>query len=188
MGLSLYACCGCKLNTKCTGCKVSAFADSFLGLPGAVLNNFATLVDALITSEMHEAPQHEKLLLVCDTPEYLRTHASFPALPVAVKSSIISKICFDHGIPTRMIQQLPTIIQNAPMALFKPAKQTLTDSVVVVTFEIKNGAPVIIPIRKNQQVGRNQYYNLVTSMYGKEGPDPVQKWEADGLLIWKSQP
>jgi hypothetical protein len=145
-----------------------------------VLSNYQSLVDVLIQDELDGKPHHEKILLLGDTPEYLVEKAQFPPLQLAIKSSILSKACFDHGIATPMLKRLPDII-GSPKCLFRSASQV--GSVVVVTLEIKGGNPIVIPLRPNMQVGRGAFYNLVVSMYAKQGPDPIIKWKDDGLLI-----
>jgi len=149
------------------------------------------LVDVLIKDEMNGKPQHEKLLILGNTPRQLIQSAGFPELPLAIKAKVISKACFDHGIATSMLKRLPDIIAN-PKCIFKSANAQQSDSVVVLTLEIKNESPIIIPIIKYQQVGRQSQkagrqnaYNLVTSVYAKEGPNPERKWREQGLLLWE---
>lgn len=151
---------------------------------GKILSNYATLVDVLIHNEMKGISNHERIVDLGDTPQLLIDTCGFPALPLAIKASTISKICFDHGISTAVIKRLPDII-SSPKCLFQSANKQHTDSVVVLTFEIKGGSPIIVPIRQNMKAGRKSY-NFVTSMYAKEGPNPEVKWRKDNLLIWES--
>ncbi|ENM5816220.1 hypothetical protein V4V51_003769 [Vibrio mimicus] len=144
------------------------------------MSNYATLVDVLITDETKGIKNHERILELGCTPDILLRECGFPDLPLVIKASTISKICFDHGVPTSMIKRLPEIVSN-PKSLFRSA--SVADSVVVVTFEIKGGAPIIVPIRKAANVGRRKC-NVVTSMYAKEGKDPETKWTQENLLIW----
>lgn len=150
------------------------------------MNNYSSLVEALVKSEMEGQPQHELVLLLGETPSYLIRHCGFPPLPLSIQGKIISKAVFDHGIPTSFLKRLQTtIIENEPKCVFTPADPRHQGSVVVLTLEQHRGAPIIIPIRMTQKIGRNQTHNLITSVYGKEGPDPEVKWKADGLLIWE---
>lgn len=149
------------------------------------MSNYATLVDVLINNEMKGVKNHERILELGSTPQLLIDECKFPNLPFAIKASTISKICFDHGIATSLIQRLPDLV-NSPKCLFNPANTSLTGSVVVLTFEFKELAPIIISIRQDMMSGRNRY-NFVTSMYAKEGPDPEKKWRSNNLLIWDSQ-
>lgn len=135
---------------------------------------------------MQGIKNHERVLELGDTPIILIDECGFPELPLAIKASTISKICFDHGIGTSVIQRLPDIVAS-PKGLFRSANVRFTDSVVVLTFEVKTVGPVIVSIRQNMMIGRNKHYNVVTSMYAKEGDDPEAKWKADNLLIWDSQ-
>ncbi len=133
---------------------------------------------------MNGKPQHEHIVHLGNTPEYLAQYAQFPNLTLAISAKVLSKAVFDHGIRTSFIKKLPDIIGN-PQCLFKSANPNQSDSVVVLTFEVQGSSPIVIPIRKNQQVGRTEYYNLVTSIYGKDGPDPARKWKRDNLLLWE---
>ena len=148
------------------------------------MNNYSSLVDILIQDETIGQPKHERLLDLGATPQYLIDHAGFPNLSIAIKAKVIGKAYFDHGIPTSLIKKLPDILGN-PKCLFKSANEHQQDSVIVLTFEIKGESPIIVPIKKNVQIGRNQYYNLVTSLYAKEGPNPEQKWKSSKLLLWE---
>lgn len=148
------------------------------------MNNYSSLVDILIKDEMDNRPQHERLLHICHTPEYLKIHAGFPDLPMAITGKVIGKAHFDHGIHKNLIKNLPDVLLDAK-CIFKSANPHHTDSIVLLTLEMQRSYPVIIPIRRNHQVGRGQNYNLVTSIYGKEGPDPEAKWKSDGLLLWE---
>lgn len=148
------------------------------------MSNFHTLVDAIIKSEMNGLPMHEQVLEIGKTPSILIDEAGFPDIDLAVNAKVISKMCFDHGLPTSMLKRLPEII-NDPKSLFLSANPHQTDSVVVMTFEVKGSYPIIIPIQKNRKVGRNKIYNLVTSGYAKEGNNPDKKWRDKGLLIWE---
>lgn len=148
------------------------------------MSNYATLVDLLIQNEMKGIQNHERILELGDTPEILVAECGFPQLPFAIKASTLSKICFDHGIATSVIKRIPDIVAS-PKCLFKSANPNFVDSVVVLTFELKNGDPIVVSVRQNMQAGR-KYYNFVTSMYQKEGQNPEVKWKAKDLLIWET--
>ncbi len=148
----------------------------------ARMDNYTSLIDALIKSEMDGHPRHEMVLDLGPTPEFLLLHAAFPALNLVLKGSVVGKACFDHGIATSILKRLPEIIAT-PKSLYRPANSGLIDSVVVMTLETKGGCPIIVPIRKQQRIGRTGVFNTVTSIYAKEGPDPEKKWRRDGLLI-----
>jgi len=149
------------------------------------LNNYTSLVDTIIKNEVAGLPMHEIVLDLGPTPDYLIRHAGFPILNLGISASVISKAHFDHGIVASKLKKLPQIIA-APKHLYKSANAHQVDSVVVLTLEIKGTSPIIVPIRKNRQIGRNDFRNLVTSMYGKDGPDPELKWKREGLLLWSS--
>jgi len=154
------------------------------------MDNFGKLVELLIKLESEGKPKLGHLLQIGNTPKYLIKYAGFPALPLAIKYPVISKICFDHGISTSFIKALPKIIAT-PKAIFKPSLDHHNDTIVVLTFKLKGSNSIVIPIQKNQISGRHKetllpiHYNLIKSMYAKEGYDPMVKWHDDGLLIWK---
>lgn len=150
------------------------------------MSNYSTLVDILIKNEMQGINNHERILDLGDTPQLLIEQCGFQPLPLVIKASTVSKICFDHGISTSNIQKLPELI-SSPKCLFKSANSKQADSVVVLTFEVKNAGPVIVSIRQNTMIGRGKYFNVITSMYAKEGDNPEVKWKANNLLIWDSQ-
>ena len=131
-------------------------------------------------------PRHELLVSLGRTPEYLIEHVGFPDLELAIKGSIVGKACFDHGITPSMLKRLHEVVAT-PQHVFKSDNRAFEDTVVVLTFETKAESPIIIPIQKNRRIGReNQCYNLVASVYGKEGPDPIKKWTDSGLLLWSA--
>lgn len=148
----------------------------------ALHNNFRTLVQTVIAAGMSGTPMHERILELGPTPQLLIDHG-FPELPLIIKAKTIDKICFDHGIPTNVIERMPKLIAT-PTHLFKSNSPTARgESVVVVTIEVKNAAPIIIAVQKNKKTGRRDV-NEIASMYAKEGPNPVQKWSEEGLLLW----
>lgn len=150
------------------------------------MNNYSTLIDLLIKAEVAGTPRHETILLLGQTPDCLVRTAAFPALPLAIQGSTVSKAFFDHGITLSFLQRLPDILQR-PKCLFRPANPAQADSVVVLTFELKGFTPIIVPVRQNRTLGRRQQLNVVTSVYGKEGPDPEARWKAQGLLLWQAR-
>lgn len=148
------------------------------------MDNYRTAVDILIKDEVAGNPHHERVLVLGATPEILCTKCGFTPLPLAISGKVISKACFDHGIGTNILKGLYKIVANSK-SIYKSADPKFTDSVVLITVETHNSWPIVIPIRKNQNVGRGTYLNMIVSIYGKEGPDPATKWEQKGLLLWK---
>jgi Phage MuF-C-terminal domain len=59
-------------------------------------------------------------------------------------------------------------------------------NMVVLTYELKAGAPIIIPIARDRQIGRGPLVNELVSMYAKTGPDPTRRWKCQGLLLWEN--
>jgi len=149
------------------------------------VNNYTSLVDVLIKAETVGKPQHERVLVLGKTPKVLLANG-FDDSPLVMTGKVLSKAVFDHGISTNILKRLPNIIAS-PKCIFKPANIGFTDTVVVLTIELNNLSPIVIPIRKNQMIGRSNKYNLVASVYGKQGPNPELKWKRDGLLLWDSK-
>ncbi|MCH9782272.1 MAG: hypothetical protein K0U65_00110 [Gammaproteobacteria bacterium] len=149
------------------------------------MNNYTALIDALIKSELDGDPQHEKVIILGATPSYLQSHGQFPDLDLVILGKTVGKAFFDHGIKTPLLKRLPQILDE-PKCLFRSANPDQTDSVVVLTIEVKGSAPIVVPIRQRQRIGRNGLFNVVTSVYPKEGPDPEVKWDRQGLLIWRN--
>lgn len=143
--------------------------------------NFKTLVGQVIRSESEGNPVHELILEIGQTPKLL-LDLGFPDLVFIVKAKTIGKIYFDHGIKQSVIERIPEIINN-PQAIFRSA--TNPTQGVIVTYELKGVSPVIMAVHRDKPIGRNKTANELASMYGKEGIDPMLKWEKDGLLLWR---
>lgn len=153
------------------------------------MSNFSILVKQLIQQEMARgAYQHELVLELGPTPDLLVREAGFPKLDLVVKYKAISKMCFDHGIGTSTIQNIPNLIKN-PKCLYRSTK--IPNSAVVLTFEWHSGFPIVIAVHANKSVSRISVdllrrCNEVKTMYAKEGPDPTVKWKDQGLLLWEA--
>ena len=150
------------------------------------MNNFSNLVDSIIKDEIAGYPRHELVLNLGKTPDFLQKIAGFPDHELVITGKVIGKACFDHGIGPSLLKRLPDII-NSPKSIFKSANPDQTDSVIVLTYELKGSAPIIMPIKHSKEIGRNGIFNIITSIYGKEGPDPEVKWEKQGLLLWNDK-
>jgi hypothetical protein len=143
--------------------------------------NYETLVDLVIKAETAGKPRHELLLDVCATPAFLLALKLSP-LRIVIKAKTVGKAFFDHGLTQGQIERVPAMLGN-PKAIYKSA--TRPGSVVVLTYEIKGGSPIIVPIAKDQAIGRGPLVNEVSSVYAKTGPDPTPGWKAQGLLLWE---
>ncbi len=141
--------------------------------------NFEASVHLILQAAAAGKPHHEVVLSLGPTPPYLLGFG-FPDLELKIQASTIDKSHFLHGITRSMINRLGDIIQS-PKALYKSA--TVVGTAVVVTFEQKNGRPILVPIHPNRLIGRD-VVNLVTSIYDKE-PEVESRWAAKGLLLWK---
>jgi len=61
---------------------------------------------------------------------------------------------------------------------------------VVVTYEVKNANPIIVPIHPNKQKTRTEFFNVVASVYPKDSTNGTSievLWKADGLLLWEGK-
>ena len=144
--------------------------------------NYETLIDVVIKAETAGKPRHELVLDVCATPEFLLTYG-FSPWRLVIKAKTIGKVFFDHGLTQGQIERIPVMLDK-PKALYTSA--TRPGSVVILTFETKAGSPLIVPIAKNQTIGRGPLVNEVSSVYAKTGPDPTPSWKAQGLLLWEA--
>lgn len=141
--------------------------------------NFQASVQLILQTSLAGRPHHEHVLSLGATPAYLIEHAGFPALDLVIKGSAVDKAHFDHGIPKSMLYRLADIIAS-PKALYRSA--TIQSSAVVITFEVKDGAPILIPLHANKLVGRS-HVNVVASVYNKEAT-VEQRWANAGLKLW----
>lgn len=76
---------------------------------------------------------------------------------------LLSKAVFDHSISTNILKRLASIIANHK-CIFKSANIGFLDTVVVLIIELHNLSPIVIPVRKNQMIGRSNKYNIVASI------------------------
>lgn len=144
--------------------------------------NFQAAIQLILKASQDGRPQHEAVLVVCDSPGYL-VDAGFPQLPIAIMGSTVDKAHFDHGVTRGMLTRLGEIIQH-PKALYRSA--THPTSTVVVAFETKTGSPLLVPLHRDRKVGRSSRFNIVASVYCKE-PNVESRWREKGLLIWKAE-
>ena len=143
--------------------------------------NFETLVDLVICAEKEGKPRHELILTVGLTPERL-VSLGFEALRVIVKAKTIGKMFFEHGLTQGLVERIPAMLE-APQAIYR--SDTHPTNMVVLTYELKAGSPIIIPVARDRKIGRGPLVNEVVSMYAKTGPDPIRRWKCHGLLLWE---
>lgn len=141
--------------------------------------NFKAAVQLILQASQDGKPKHEAVLSLGATPQFLLENG-FPALPLNIKGATIDKAHFDHGITRGVLERLGDIIAS-PKALYRSA--TVHGASVVITFEMKAGSPILIPIHANKSVGRTSA-NLVASVYAKEAT-VEQRWKKEGLLLWE---
>lgn len=143
--------------------------------------NFKAALQLILQASMDGKPKHEAVLSLGATPQFLLDNG-FPALPLKIKGAVIDKAHFDHGITRGVLERLAEII-TTPKALYKSA--TVQGTAVVITFEMKAGNPILVPIHGNKPVGR-ALANLVASVYAKDAADVEIKWKKEGLLLWEN--
>jgi Phage MuF-C-terminal domain len=146
-----------------------------------VKTNFETLVNLVICAEKESKPRHELVLNIGLTPQRL-VGLGFDALTLVVKAKTIGKMFFEHALTQGQIEKIPAMLE-APRAIYR--SDTHPTNMVVLTYELKAGFPIIIPIARDRQVGRGPLVNEVVSMYAKTGPDPTRRWRDQGLLLWE---
>ena len=113
--------------------------------------NFKAAVQLILQASMDGKPKHEAVLSLGATPQFLLDNG-FPELPLSIKGAVIDKAHFDHGITRGVLERLAEII-TTPKALYKSA--TVQGTAVVITFEMKAGSPILVPIHGNKPVGRS---------------------------------
>ena len=143
--------------------------------------NFETLVDLVICSDKEGRPRHELVLNVGPTPESL-VRLGFNALALVVKAKTIGKMFFDHGLTQGHIEKIPAMLEG-PQAIYR--SDTHPTNMVVLTYELKAGSPIIIPVARDRQIGRGPLVNEIVSMYAKTEPNPFRRWREQGLLLWE---
>jgi Phage MuF-C-terminal domain len=147
-----------------------------------IAQNFAALVDAIIESSLQgRAVAKEQIGQLGSTPQLLQ-RLGLPSLPLGIKGKVIEKVVMDHGIPKSMLKRLHQIVAD-PQAIYR-AVAPHPVGVVILSFEITGLGSVIVSIASKQQVGRERWMNLVTSMYAKEDKAAFERWKAAGQLVW----
>ena len=150
---------------------------------------FKTALNLLIKSMIHDdgsgqPTNHQILIPIGPTPRVL-LDIGMPELQLAILGKVVDKILFEHGIPKGTILRLYSLLES-PQAIFRG--HLGNPGSAVVTFELKNMAPIIIAIHPDKPIGRARY-NAVASMYAKEtktGVSIIERWTREGLLLWKS--
>jgi len=73
-----------------------------------------------------------------------------------------------------------------PKAIYR--SETRPESVVVFTYEINAGCPIVIPVSPSSPTGRGPRTNLILSMYGKDGPRPAAGVGGRGTVALEEYP
>lgn len=152
---------------------------------------FKTALGLLIKSMMQDGAakqhvNHQLILPIGPTPQVL-LDLGMPDVQLVISGKVVDKVLFEHGIPKGTIERLYSLLE-APKAIYKGHQSNPGSA--VVTYEVKNLAPIIIAIHPNKQMGRvGNVYNNVASMYAKEtraGESIEDRWTREGLLLWKA--
>ena len=159
--------------------------------------NYKTLLGMVlkdITNPANNNPvlHHQRILTLGPTPQVL-IDVGMPQLPIVILGRVVDKAVFDHGMTKGLLERLYTLIAT-PKAVYQ-AHQGQPGS-VVVTYEVKNTAPIIVAIHPNKQMGgrgdRTAFYNNIASVYDKQSSRPGEtievRWKKEGLLLWEAPP
>ncbi len=150
---------------------------------------FKTALGLLIKSMTHDGvtnqkANHQVVLPIGLTPKVL-LDIGMPELQLAIVGKVVDKVFFDHGIAKGTLERIYSLLES-PKAIYKGHHDNPGSA--VVTFEVKNSAPIIIAIHPDKQMGRIRYNNIA-SMYAKNSGGGVQieeRWTKEGLLLWKA--
>lgn len=151
-------------------------------LDGVVNELGAEFARAVHESLGRQEPQRGLFHSLGQTPAVLRA-VGLRDLPLRIGDGVVQKMHFEHGLPERVIAELPRAI-GEPIMVF--GSETMPGSFVVVTDLEHNGAPVIVSVKPDAAAGR-AIVNLVTSGYAKDRPGVMQRWVDDGLLRYVDQ-
>ena len=133
------------------------------------------------TYEQSQPKNHQIILTIGATPAIL-TSLGMQKLPIAMTGKVVDKSYFDHGVTKATLEKIYPLIAQ-PKAIY----QSTTIGQVVLTYELKNTQPLIVAMHPNKQLGgRSNFYNVVSSIYYKEGETPELKWVKQGLLMWRA--
>jgi Phage MuF-C-terminal domain len=91
-------------------------------------------------SEQLPRPGIELIRGIGSTPER-QVGLGFQDPRLAVKAKTIGKMFFEHGLTQGLIEKIPAILE-APKAIYR--SDTHPTNMVVLTYELKAGAPIII--------------------------------------------
>ena len=136
-------------------------------------------VAILLLSKIKSVPDIPAVPWICAVVPALSTMRKYPATPAAVAVPV--------HVPSLVLDaEEAAFIQSAGKAIYK-AHQNQPGS-VVVTYEVKDSMPIVIPVHPNQQKTRTESFNVVASMYPKNsGNEPIEmRWKREGLLLWES--
>jgi hypothetical protein len=106
---------------------------------------------------------------------------------VVTSVRLLLKIMEKHGLSPETVASLRELILK-PVAVYESA--TERDSIVVVTVEMPDGKnPLLVAIRVDVPDSANKpNMHWMASAYAKDDPAVIERWEANGLLIWKREP
>lgn len=110
-----------------------------------------------------------------------------PDRAVVTSVRLLVKVMEKHGLSPELTASLRALILK-PIAVYESA--TERNSIVVVTIEMPDGRnPLLVAIRVDVPDSANKpNMHWMVSAYAKDDPAIIQRWEANGLLIWKPEP
>ncbi|SDH06824.1 MULTISPECIES: hypothetical protein [unclassified Duganella] len=148
---------------------------------------FKTALGLLLKSmtqddEAKQKSNNQVILPIGKTPQVL-LDLGMPDLQLAITGKVVGKVYFEHGIPKGTLERIYAMLEM-PKAVFKGHLDNPGSA--VLTYEVKNMAPIIIAVHPNKQMGRLSYNN-VASVYAKStaGRESIEdRWTREGLLLW----
>lgn len=148
------------------------------------------LKDLTDSANCNSVLHHQRILTLGPTPQVL-IDIGMPQLPLVISGRVVDKAFFDHGMTKGLLEQLYKLIAN-PKAAYQGHQDQPGSA--VVTYETKDGAPIIAAIHPNKQMGgrgdRAAFYNNIASVCDKRSNSPGEtievRWKKQGLLQWQA--
>jgi hypothetical protein len=136
---------------------------------------FKTAIRELIKGQRDK---RETLFVSEASPAVMQT-LGMPDLKVAIPGHIPEKMIFDHALSEQMVARLPELLAN-PVMVFE--SETHPGDYVFVTTEFVQKMPLVISVRPNGNIGREQAH-IVTSGYPRaKAGEAFARWLKGGLL------
>ncbi|NUO10358.1 MAG: hypothetical protein HUU08_17150 [Candidatus Brocadia sp.] len=132
--------------------------------------------------------QTHKEITVGSTPDVL-INLGAQQLPITIKQDVLKKVVYPeakggkHGIPIKLLKQIPQQIHN-PIMVFDSATQK--NSLVLMTELIHNGKTIVVAIHLSKKEGRH-VVNDIASIHPREHDSHFVNWIKKGLLRYMNK-